>query len=44
MLVEVSFQKSRMEGLHLLMDCSKHEGADGFRETSFFHLFGCKYV
>lgn len=36
-LVDASFQKSRMEGLHLLMYCSKHEGVDGFRETSFLN-------
>lgn len=34
-LVHVSFQKSIMEGLHLQIDFSKHEGVCAFRNTYF---------
>lgn len=35
-LVDVRLQKSVMEGLHLKMDFSKHEGVCGFRNTYIF--------
>lgn len=37
-LVDVSFQKSIMEGLHLQMDFNKHEGVYCFRNTYFFKI------